>query len=422
MSKPSKSLHQTSACWKIGMSIALTICSMSLLTKGCIAQVPPLDANLNEEVVMVPVEPSLARKTSRVGKSSGADVADAAASLPAASTTSGWIGELETTIFKPSGTGPFPVLVLNHGKALGNPRGQERARFMAISREFVKRGYAVVIPMRAGFSKSTGDYIEQHCNMTANGQIQANDLQSVLEHTVLQPWADKERILVAGQSYGGLTAMAFATRNFPGVKGVINFAGGLRTTDGGCQWQASLVQAFGLYGGQSRVPTIWFYGENDSYFNHGLARQMHDAYTNAGGNATLVAFGPFKGDAHAMSGSRDGIKIWWPETEKFLRQIGMPSDEVFEVAERPQLPKSEFATLDNIDAIPFLKDKGREQYKVFLEKSMPRAFALSPSGAWSWTEDGDDPAERALANCEKSSRLPCKLYAVDDYVVWQNKT
>ncbi len=414
--------HKPGPGWKIGLSIAATICSMSLMTKSCIAQVPPLDPALNEEVVMIAVEPNLARKSTKPGKSSGADVADAAGSVPVARVTPGWIGELETTIFKPPGEGPFPVLVLNHGKALGNPRGQERARFMTISREFVKRGYAVVIPMRSGFSKSTGDYVEQHCNMTANGQIQANDLQGVLEHTVLQPWADKDRILVAGQSYGGLTAMAFATRDFPGVKGVINFAGGLRTTDGGCQWQASLVQAFGLYGGQSRVPSIWFYGENDSYFNHGLARQMHDAYTRAGGNATLVAFGPFKHDAHAMSGSRDGIGIWWPETEKFLRHIDMPTDEIFTIAERPQPIKSDYAALDNIEAIPFLKDTGREQYRAFLEKSLPRAFALSPTGAWSWTEDGDDPAERALANCEKSSELPCKLYAIDDYVVWDNKT
>src|SRR4051812_17681911 len=59
--------------------------------------------------------------------------------------------ELETTIFKPEGDGPFPVALINHGKAPGNPYFQERARYLVASREFVRRGYAVVIPMRMGF-------------------------------------------------------------------------------------------------------------------------------------------------------------------------------------------------------------------------------------------------------------------------------
>lgn len=405
--------------WKWLLSIAAMSCGLSLSTKSCIAQVPPpeIDASLNEDIVMIPVKANAARKSTRASKSSGADIAGVAGVLNAAPpTTSSWNGELETTLYKPPGEGPFPILILNHGKAPGNPRAQERARFLAISREFMKRGYAVVIPMRTGFSKSSGDYVEQHCNMTANGQIQARDLQSVLDYVLQQPWADHDRVVLAGQSYGGLTAMAFATQNTPGVRGVLNFAGGLMTK--GCQWQESLVKAFGNYGAETAIPSIWFYGQNDSYFGPELAARMHAAYTRAGGDATLVAYGPFKNDAHSMSGSRDGVAIWWPETKKFLQKIGMPTAETFKVAE-PYLPsKSDFATVDSIDAVPYLQDKGREQYRVFLTKSMPRAFALSPTGAWSWTEDGDDPAERALTNCQKNSPLPCKLYAVNDYVVW----
>jgi dienelactone hydrolase len=403
---------------------------MGLITQGCIAQVPQataaapqtasLDSTLNEEVVMVPVHAQkLPWWTGKPGKSSGADVAGTDGNQPAEPAHSGWSGELETTIFKPPGEGPFPLLVLNHGKSLGSPRAQERARFLTVSREFVKRGYAVVIPMRTGFSKSSGEYVEEYCDMTANGQIQANDLDDVLAYVVRQPWADPQRILVGGQSYGGLTAMAFATHGYPGVKGVLNFAGGLRTN--GCPWEGSLVQAFGAFGAQARVPSLWFYGENDSHFGPELATRMHQAYTAAGGKATLVKFGAFKNDAHGMSGSRDGIRIWWPETEKFLRQIGMPTEEIFNVAEPARLPKSGYAEINNIAAVPYLREDGREQYRAFLTKSSPRAFALSSSGAWSWVEDGDDPAERAMANCQKNSASPCKLYAIDGDVVWTNK-
>ena len=48
--------------------------------------------------------------------------------------------ELETTLFRPNGAGPFPLVVINHGKAPGNPVFQERARFLTASREFVRRG------------------------------------------------------------------------------------------------------------------------------------------------------------------------------------------------------------------------------------------------------------------------------------------
>jgi dienelactone hydrolase len=325
---------------------------------------------------------------------------------------------LQTTIFKPPGTGPFPIVVMNHGKALGNPNKQRRDRFIAVSREFVKRGYAVVIPMRKGFAGSTGSYAERVCDMTANAQAQADDLRGALEYIVAQPWADANRIVLAGQSYGGLAAMAFATRDFPGVKGVINFAGGLRIYGGTCQWQSSLIDAFSSFGAQSKIPTLWFYGQNDSHFDPEIASRLHQAYVGAGGQAKLIAYGPFKKDAHGMSGSRDGVKIWWPETEAFLKSMGLPAEETIQIAGDVRPPKSNYAELANVDALPFVGESGREQYRVFLTKSMPRAFAVSTSGSWSWAEDGDDPAEQVLTTCERKSGVPCKLYAVDDVVVW----
>lgn len=326
--------------------------------------------------------------------------------------------QLETTIYKPPGSGPFPLVFMNHGKALGNPHMQPRDRFVALSREFVKRGYAVVIPMRKGFAHSSGNYVEYTCDMEGNGQLQADDLQAAMNYVVKQKWADKTRIVVAGQSYGGLTAIAFGARRFPGVRGLINFAGGLRIYGGDCDWRSSLINAFADFGRHTVLPSLWFYGANDSHFSPDLVQRMHDAYDRSGGNAQLVAFGDFKNDAHGMSGSWDGVRIWWPETEKFLKQIGMPTQQVIALIDDNRMPKTDFAELDNVNAVPYLKNGGREAYRAFLNKSLPRAFALSETGAWSWAEDGDDPAAQALANCEKNSPVPCKLYAVDQDVVW----
>lgn len=329
--------------------------------------------------------------------------------------------ELETTVFKPDGAGPFPVVIMNHGKALGNPRNQGRDRFVVISREFVKRGYAVVIPMRKGFSKSSGNYVDPGCDMTAHGLAQAEDLDGTIAWLQGQPWADSQRMVVAGQSYGGLTALAFGTHPAPGVRGLINFAGGLKMHGGSCRWEQSLVDAFALFGARSSLPSLWFYGQNDNHFGPDLAARLHQAYTEAGGLAQLVAYGPFKKDAHSMSASRDGVQIWWPETEKFLRQVGMPTETVYALADEIKIPEVAFAAIGNVDAIPYLKDSAREQYKVFLSKTGRRAFAVSPSGAWSWAEEGDDPVHQALSDCQKHSSQPCRLYAVDNNVVWADE-
>jgi hypothetical protein len=74
-----------------------------------------------------------------------------------------------------------------------------------------------------------------------------------------------------------------------------------------------------------------------------------------------------------------------------------------------------------VEAIPYLKDKGRAAYRAFLEQPIPRAFAVSSSGDWSWAEDGEDPAAQVLASCKKNSAQPCKLYAIDNDVVWSGE-
>jgi dienelactone hydrolase len=364
---------------------------LSVLTLPVCALAAALDLTLNEQVVMLPVNDNGSRL------------------------------QFETTIFRPPGNGPFPLLLMNHGKERGSPGLQKRDRFLSMSREFVKRGYAVVVPMRKGFSQSTGGYSDYGCNMKDNGQLQANDIEAALAELVQQPWVDPARIVIAGQSYGGLATMAFGTRNFPGVRGLLNFAGGLRIDGGNCNWRASLVTAFADYAARTVLPSLWFYGANDSYFNQPLANKLAQAYQAAGGRAQLVAFGNFKSDAHGMVGSRDGVAIWWPETERFLQTIGMPTAQVVALASPPKPATTNFAAIDNIAAVPYLSDAGRQAYRSFLGKSAPRAFALSATGQWSWAEEGDDPAERVLTACQQSSRSACRLYAVDQDVVWSEE-
>jgi len=68
--------------------------------------------------------------------------------------------------------------------------------------------------------------------------------------------------------------------------------------------------------------------------------------------------------------------------------------------------------------LPFVKDSGRKGYETFLSKDQPRAFAIAPTGSWAWADGGTDPAKRALDTCNRNAKGTCRLYAVDDNVVW----
>ena len=328
---------------------------------------------------------------------------------------------LETTVFQPNGAGPFPLIVINHGKDPGRPSLQSRDRFYHMASVFVKRGYAVMVPMRQGFSKSGGRYRDRGCDMTANGYTQAEDIRATLAHARQQPWIDGARMIVAGQSYGGLAAIALGTQALPGVRGLINFAGGLRDDSNRCAWRSQLVAAFADYGAKAKVPSLWLYGQNDSLFGPELARRMHSAYAGAGGRGRLVELPAFKRDAHGLLASRDGEKVWLQDTEQFLREIGMPTAIVVDVPAPPSPARTDYAQVDDIAAVPFLSENGRRAYRDYLTKMTPRAFAVSASGGWTWAEEGEDPDGRALATCSAKSTEPCRLYSVDDYVVWHDE-
>jgi dienelactone hydrolase len=367
---------------------AIALTCLALTPSLAVEQELPTDFRLNEQVLMIPA---------------------------------GHGASLQTTVFRPNGRGPFPLLVINHGKESGAPRAQTRERFIFMATAFVKRGYAVMVPMRQGFASSTGTYADHGCNMTANGYAQAADVLDVIGVARTLPFIDADRIVIAGQSYGGMATLALGTRAVPGVRGLINFAGGLRDDGAHCDWRAELVRAFSTYGQHNKIASLWLYGLNDSLFGPDLVARLHEGFVRAGGKARLFAFGAFKRDAHGMLASRDGEQVWGPETQRFLRDIDMPTEEIYAVGSAPTLPKSNFAPIDDIDAVPYLTEHGRAAYREYLAKMTPRAFAVSPSGAWCWAEEGEAPETRALAACELKSKQPCQLYSVDDYVVWPGK-
>jgi dienelactone hydrolase len=329
---------------------------------------------------------------------------------------------LEATVFKPDGPGPFPMVVFNHGKIEGDPRAQPRSRPLSFAREFVRRGYVVVAPNREGFANSGGQYRQQGCNVEQNGMAQAEDVAATVAFMSKMSYVDASHIVVAGASHGGLTTIAYgAAGTAPGVRGLINFSGGLRQ-DACANWQDNLTHAFGAYGERVHLPSLWVYGDNDSVWPADLTSRMYTGYVEHGAHASMIDVGSYKNDAHRLVVDRDGVRIWWPAVDAFLERIGMPTRIQCRVESPAEPNASGYAAVEAVDAVPYLDAAGREAYRKFLEQYPSRAFAVSSSGAWSWAEGDDDPMSVALANCQKENHdQPCRLYAVDNAVVWNDR-
>ncbi|MBI2770334.1 MAG: prolyl oligopeptidase family serine peptidase [Burkholderiales bacterium] len=328
---------------------------------------------------------------------------------------------LETTIYRPDGDGPFPVAVINHARHSGEPKDQERFRPATAARYFLQRGYAVVVPMRQGLSRSGGWYVGRGCDVERNARSQAEDVAGVLTALSTSSWFDKSRIVTVGHSHGGVTSLALGAAAYPGLRGVVNFAGGTRNSE--CPvWQYDLTQAVAKMAKQTPAPSLWIYGDNDSFFGD-VYRSMHAQYRAAGGNATLVTVNDFGPDSHQLFISKAGAPLWHPSVSEFLRTLGLPYEPLAQYAkygkEEDSPRASGFASLGDVDRVPNLRMFGRSAYRKFLEIATPRAFAVGPDGAYGWA-NGENASDRALEYCFKNNKGACKLYAVDSEVVWRD--
>lgn len=76
--------------------------------------------------------------------------------------------------------------------------------------------------------------------------------------------------------------------------------------------------------------------------------------------------------------------------------------------------------INDINAVPFLKDSGRAGYSKFLTAEPVRAFAVSENGSWGFgakRESRSIAVYNALYACNKVAKDICRVYAVNDDIV-----
>jgi len=285
-----------------GMLATVLLCA----AMPCAANGHLYDPALHEEIVMVPLP--------------------AAANWPA----------LTATTYRPPGDGPFPLIVLSHGNPVDAQERDRMGRYRVISRvrEFINRGFAVIVPMRRGYGLTGGRFAEGFGSCAAPdfyaaGEQAALDLGAAVDYARRLPWVDGQRIMLVGQSAGGFASIAAASRNIPGVVAAVNMSGGRggnpRARPGEPCASAQMAETIGRFARTIRVPVLWHYAENDQYFSGLHVRVWFDAFKAAGAPGTLVMRPPFGEDGHRMFAAREGLPLWTAAFDDFLRQIGFVS-------------------------------------------------------------------------------------------------
>ena len=241
-------------------------------------------------------------------------------------------------VVHPVGDGPFPLVIMNHGVALDVT---ERSFFPLVEFHdaalwFAKRGYLVVAPVGSGYGAAAIDMPEygvyglffskigkcSNPNFRDPGLAVAQANLWIIDYMTAEKRIVPNNVIVVGQSAGGWGSIALSSLNPPQVKAIITFAAGRGgRVDGKPNNNCApdkLVEAAGAFGRTARVPMLWFYIENDTYFGPDLSRRMHEAYTAAGGSAEYHLMPPFGGEGHHFIDSPDTIPQWSLLVAQFL--------------------------------------------------------------------------------------------------------
>lgn len=209
---------------------------------------------------------------------------------------------LELLVHKPAGAGPFPTLVFNHGSTgNGNDPAQFKRSFApkSVADYFVERGWMVLFPQRRGRGASDGLYDEGFQPDRSRYACQAadslpgvdraiQDLDAVMEHVRTRTDVQQDRVLIGGQSRGGILAIAYAGERPDAFVGVINFVGGWLGSR--CEHAVTVNTTTFKRGGKFPKPTLWIYGDSDPFYPLSHSRGNFEAFKAAGGTGSFESY------------------------------------------------------------------------------------------------------------------------------------
>lgn len=240
------------------------------------------------------------------------------------------------TSFRPAGEGPFPWIVLSHGTATTREANRALGRYRPLTpvREWVKRGYAVLVPVRRGYGASGGDKFGDAYGTCSKADFQRAGEGAALDLLATIAWAkeqrdlDAKRWLLVGQSAGGFASIYTASKAPQGLVAVLAFAPGRggdpdkrRGEPCASDRMAKLIVSITP---RITVPVFWFYAENDEYLGPRVQKLWFESFRAAGGRGELVVIPPFsERRGHGVFPSTAGVPLWTPAVAAFFKSQGI---------------------------------------------------------------------------------------------------
>ena len=215
--------------------------------------------------------------------------------------------------------------------------------------------------------------------------------------------------MLLGHSTGGLAVTAAAAENPAGVAAILNFDGGQHNTSSPgepCK-PDNLVDTFSALGRTARVPALWLYAENGSFYGPELANRMFEAYTAGGAPAQLRMLPPFGSNGHDLV-TMAPADTWFPSVEPFLAGLDLPTVPIITLPDPTELPFPP-------GALPACQ-QSFTNYLAF--RSDAKAFAVSSQGTCGSAAGRtiDEAREKAMADCNTKSQEMCRLYAIGQHL------
>jgi len=221
-------------------------------------------------------------------------------------------------LYRPVGTGPFPVVVWNHGSE------QQPGWQTPLAHFYVEHGWAFFVPHRRGHGLSQGVWIGNEHDPAKQAALQDEhneDVVAAIGWIKTQPAIDPSRVVVSGCSFGGIQTMLVATKDV-GIRAAVPFAPGAILWKHSAELRDRLTRA----ARDTKVPMFLVQAEND--YDLSPSRVAGAELEKAGPGRNRVHVYPRYGatvmDGHGGFCSK-GFGVWGADVLGFLERAMTPT-------------------------------------------------------------------------------------------------
>ncbi len=243
--------------------------------------------------------------------------------------------KLRALLGRPTGEGPFPAYISNHGSMTIEEAKREPWTSItkgSLSDTLARQGYVVLVLARRGYKGSEGaasTYTQSQTSGTYSGrravdvmrgaEEETGDVLAALDYLLTLPYVDKDRVAVGGTSLGGLVSVMAASRE-PRFKALISMAGGYRQGGQvGTDEAWPLVQrAWKEAARRLQAPVLILWSKNDTLLQEDEGRQLEKELRRAGKSVEMKVYPAFQDNGHHLFTQPEGYPVFVPDAVSFL--------------------------------------------------------------------------------------------------------